>query len=141
MIWSAFSTVTSLISFVIGLRWGVVGVAAAFGISDLLLRMPALWWWVTRAGPIKMIDLYLSAAPFAAGGAVAFVALTALQRAPFHSDLFQLAASAIVAYATSWSMVALFRRGRAAMADSIRLIRTELPRLLLRRGRPKPEAA
>jgi PST family polysaccharide transporter len=139
MIWSAFSTVTSLISFVIGLRWGVVGVAAAFGVSDLLLRMPALWWWVTRAGPIKIIDLYLSAAPFAAASAATFLVLTALQRLPFHNDLIQLAVSAIIAYATSWSVAGFFRRGRAAMADSIHLIRTELPRLL-RRGRSEPEA-
>jgi PST family polysaccharide transporter len=134
LIWSAFSTVTSLISFVIGLRWGAVGVAAAFGLSDLLIRMPALWWWVTRRGPIRMNDLLLSAMPFAASGASAFVVVSALQRLPFASDFVQLAASAILVYASSWATIALFKRGRAAMADSLRLIRTELPRLLRRRG-------
>jgi PST family polysaccharide transporter len=133
MIWSAFSTLTSLISFVIGLRWGVIGVAAAFGVSDLLLRMPALWWWVTRRGPIKMIDLYLSAAPFIAGSAAAFVVLSAMQRLPFPNAFVQLAASALLAYAAAWGTAALFKRGRAAMADSLRLVRTELPRLLNRR--------
>lgn len=133
LIWSAFSTVTSLVSFVVGLQWGAVGVAAAFGISDLLIRAPALWWWVTRRGPIRMTDLYLSAAPFAAGAAVAFITVSALQPLPFNNDFIQLAASAVLAYAASWGTSALFQRGRAAMTDSIRLIRTELPRLMRRR--------
>lgn len=133
MIWSAFSTVTSLISFVVGLQWGALGVAAAFGISDLVLRMPVLWWWVTRSGPIRLADLYLSAAPFAAGAGAAFVVVSALQRLPIHNDFIQLAASAILAYAVAWGSIALFKRGRATMADSIRLIRTELPRLMRRR--------
>ncbi|WP_228126583.1 lipopolysaccharide biosynthesis protein [Candidatus Viadribacter manganicus] len=130
MIWSAFSTITSLISFVIGLRWGVVGVAAAFGISDLLLRMPALWWWVSRRGPIRMADLYLSAAPFAAGSTVAFAIVSGLQRIAFPGVFQQLAASAIAAYVVAWGTIALFKRGRSTMADSVRLVRSELPRLL-----------
>jgi PST family polysaccharide transporter len=134
LIWSAFSTVTSLAAFVIGLRWGAVGVAAAFALSDLLLRMPALWWWATRRGPISMIDLYASAAPFAAAAAVAFVVLSALQRLPFPNDFTQLATSAIAAYVIAWGTVALFKRGRATMADTLRLARTELPRLMRRRA-------
>lgn len=134
MVWSVFATLTTLFAFAVGLRWGVVGVAAAFGVSDLLLRMPVLWWWVTRTGPIRLVDLYLSAAPFAAGAAASFVVLSALQRLPFHNDFAQIAVSAVAAYAISWSIAALFRRGRAAMTDSLRLVRTELPRLA-RRGR------
>ncbi|MEZ5959586.1 MAG: lipopolysaccharide biosynthesis protein [Hyphomonadaceae bacterium] len=133
LVWSAFSTVTSLASFIIGIRWGALGVAAAFALSDLLLRMPALWWWVTRRGPIRMTDLYASAAPFAAGAAMAFAVVSVLQRAPFPSAFLQLAASAILAYASAWGTAALFRRGRATMADSLRLAQSELPRLLRRR--------
>lgn len=140
LIWSAFSTVTSLASFVIGLRWGALGVAAAFALSDLLLRMPALWWWVTRRGPIRMGDLYASAAPFAAGAAVAFLALKVLQQLPFPNAFLQLAASAITGYAVAWGTAALFKRGRATMADSLHLVRTELPRLLRRRGGSQPQS-
>ncbi|MCX7358740.1 MAG: lipopolysaccharide biosynthesis protein [Alphaproteobacteria bacterium] len=134
LIWSAFSTVTSLISFIVGLQWGAVGVAAAFGLTDLLIRMPALWWWVTRRGPIKMADLYLSAAPFAAAAAVVFLVLTEMQRLPFPNDFAQLAVSGVAAYALGWGTVAAFRRGRATMTDSVHLIRTELPRLMRRRA-------
>jgi PST family polysaccharide transporter len=135
LIWSVFSTATSLAAFIVGLRWGAVGVAAAFGLSDILLRMPVLWWWVTRRGPIRMIDLYANAAPFMAAAAVVFVLLTAVQLWTFPSAFIQLAASAVIAYVAGWGTVASFKRGRATMADTIGLVRTELPRLL-RRGKP-----
>ena len=133
LVWSVFSASTSVAAFIIGIRWGAIGVAAAFALSDLLLRMPALWWWVTRNGPIRMVDLYRTAAPFAAGAGACFIVLQIVQRLPFPNDFVQLAVSAIAAYAVAWSVVALFPNGRAAMADSVRLIRTELPRLLNRR--------
>ena len=139
LIWSAFSTATSITAFVIGLRWGAVGVAAAFALSDLLVRMPALWWWVARRGPIRVSDFYLSAAPFAAGSVSAFLMISLVQRLPFPNNFLQLAASAIIAYVTSWSTVALFKRGRATMEDSALLISTEVRRLLHRHHSPNPE--
>jgi PST family polysaccharide transporter len=133
--WSVFSAVTSVAAFVIGLRWGAVGVAAAFALNDLFVRVPVLWWSVTRVGPIRMLDLYGAAAPFAAGAVVCFAAVSALQQLAFANDLAQLAVSAIVAYATAWGVAALFKTGRKTMTDSVQLVRTELPRLV-RRGKP-----
>lgn len=132
-IWSMFSAVTSIASFIVGLKWGAIGVAAAFAISDVLVRLPFLWWWATRRGPIKQMDLYVSAAPFAAGSLVSLVALLALQQLPFPNDFTLLAASGVVGYAVAWAVIALFENGRKTMADSIHLVRTELPRLLRRR--------
>jgi PST family polysaccharide transporter len=132
--WSAFSALTSVAAFVIGLRWGAIGVAAAFALTDVFVRLPALWWWVTRAGPIRMRDLYAAAAPFAAGAAACFATVSALQTLPFPNDFTQLAVSATVAYASAWGVAALFGAGRKTMADSVQLMRSELPRLLRRRS-------
>lgn len=130
MIWSLFSMVTSVLAFVVGLRWGALGVAAAFGLSDLLIRMPFLWFWVTRKGPIKMTDLYGAALPFAAGAAAAFVVVSLVQGIPFPNDFMQLAVSAVVSYMAAWSTVALFKSGRGAMADTLYLVKREGPRFL-----------
>jgi PST family polysaccharide transporter len=109
-------------------------VAAAFALTDVLVRLPALWWWVTRAGPIRMRDLYAAAAPFAAGAAACFATVSALQTLPFPNDFTQLAVSATVAYASAWGVAALFGAGRKTMADSVQVMRSELPRLLRRRS-------
>lgn len=134
-IWSLFSAATTIGAFVVGLPWGAVGVAAAFALSDVLLRLPALWWWVTRKGPISQFDLYRAAAPFAAGSAACFAVLLAVQRLPFTNDIAQLVVSVIAAYASSWAAVALFATGRKTLADSVHLVRNELPRLLRRKAR------
>jgi polysaccharide transporter, PST family len=137
LVWNIFSAVTTWASFIAGVRWGAVGVAAAFALSDVLIRLPFLWWWVSRAGPVKQSDLYGAAAPFAAGSAVAFTVLTLLQHIPFPSHLLLLAASAIVAYAVFLGVLTLFKGGRMAMADTVHLARTELPRFVPKLGRAR----
>jgi PST family polysaccharide transporter len=140
-IWSLFSAATSVAAVVVGLRWGALGVAISFALSDVLLRLPALWWWVSRKGPVSQFDLYRAAAPFAAGSFAAFAALLALQRVTFSSDLFELVVSAIVAYAASWGVAALFPTGRKTLADTHQLARTELPRLMTRFRRAPPQGS
>jgi PST family polysaccharide transporter len=138
LVWSIFSAVSSVAAFLVGLRWGAIGVAASFALTDVMLRLPFLWWWVTRRGPIQMMDLYRTAAPFAASSAAAFIVLSLLQRAPFPGDFVRLAVSALLGYATAWGTLALFSGGRAAITDALTLVRTELPRLL--RGRRGAQA-
>lgn len=132
IVWSVFSAITSVIAFVIGLRWGAVGVAAAFALSDILVRAPFLWWSVTRTGSVRLTDLIASATPFVTASAVVFVALSLLQRAPFPSAFINLAVSAVAAYAISLGVVCLFKNGRETLADTIHLVRTETPRFLPR---------
>src|SRR6202008_4136852 len=128
VVWSVFSAVTSVISFLVGLRWGAVGVAAAFALRYGFIRSPFLWWLVTRKGPISLIDLCREAAPFALAGAVCFGVLEALQFVRFGSSLAFLAVCAVIAYAGAWGVLSTFSKGRQAMVEAIELVRTELPR-------------
>ncbi len=132
MVWNAFSAITTVLSFVAGLPWGAVGVAAAYALSDVLLRLPFLWWLVTRKGPISLSDLCREAAPFALAGAACFGVLLALQFLRFGSSLVFLAACGMIAYAVAWGVVAAFAKGRQTMGEAIQLVRTELPRFMPR---------
>lgn len=140
LLWSAFNVITSVAAFVIGLRWGAVGVAAAYGLSDLLIRMPVLWWRVTRTGPVKLTDLIGTASPFVAACCVCFAAVRLLQLFPFPNAIVQLLMSGVVGYAASWGSLMLFKEGRGALADTVHLARTELPRFLPPFMRPAPRA-
>ncbi|MBS0384446.1 MAG: lipopolysaccharide biosynthesis protein [Proteobacteria bacterium] len=128
MVWNAFSAITTVLSFVAGLPWGAVGVAAAYALSDVLLRLPFLWWCVTRKGPISLMDLCREAAPFAAAGLACFGVLLGLQQMRFGSDLMFLATCGTIAYAVAWGVLAGFAKGRQSLAEAVRLVRTELPR-------------
>jgi O-antigen/teichoic acid export membrane protein len=46
------------LSFVVGLPFGPVGVAIAFSVSNLLIRIPIYYFSVGRHGPVKTTDLW-----------------------------------------------------------------------------------
>ena len=56
--WGGIGGTLVVLSFVAGLPWGAVGVAASYGISGLVLRVPLLFWMVGRRGPVRTRDLY-----------------------------------------------------------------------------------
>ena len=55
--WSIFASVTTIISFLIGLPYGIEGVAACYVIGAYL-RMPILFQIIGREGPVSTRDLY-----------------------------------------------------------------------------------
>ena len=65
----------AVLSIVVGLPWGAVGVAASYGISGLVLRAPLLCWYVGRRGPVRTWDIYRAMMPGAAASVAAGAAL------------------------------------------------------------------
>lgn len=57
--WGVFSSVVVVTSFVVGLSWGVIGVAAAYAVASVCLQVPLIIY-VTRRGPVRARD-YLKA--------------------------------------------------------------------------------
>ncbi|MGH1375045.1 MAG: lipopolysaccharide biosynthesis protein [Alphaproteobacteria bacterium] len=55
--WSIFTSVTTIASFIIGLPYGIVGVAAAYVIVEYL-RIPLLFYIIGRSGPVSIKNLY-----------------------------------------------------------------------------------
>jgi O-antigen/teichoic acid export membrane protein len=47
-----------VLSFLAGLPYGAVGVAIAFSVSSLVIRVPILYYMVGRRGPVKTADLW-----------------------------------------------------------------------------------
>lgn len=54
--WGMYVAFTTILSFVVGLQWGAVGVAAAYTISEYAVRMPVLYWVMGRLGPVTAWD-------------------------------------------------------------------------------------
>ena len=59
--WGVFGSTISVCSFVIGLHWGIVGVAASYALSWLTLTGPSLLWYASRKGPVRLLDIINSA--------------------------------------------------------------------------------
>jgi PST family polysaccharide transporter len=70
-----FGAIVSVASFVVGLPWGPVGVAAAYTIANYTVLLPAFWWSSGRRGPVRGRDLVLTALPHAVASAASGLVL------------------------------------------------------------------
>jgi PST family polysaccharide transporter len=74
--WGLISGAIAVISIIAGLRWGAVGVAFAYAVSDLLVTTPVLFWYVGRKGPVRTADFYRVIAPSVCASLCALLALS-----------------------------------------------------------------
>ena len=95
----AFASVTTVSAFLIGLHWGPVGVAAAYAISDYLVRVPFAWLYVGRKGPVRTGVLLKTLWPHLLGAVASIVALLAFQRMTQPKGVFPLTLGLLIAYA------------------------------------------
>ena len=58
LITQSINSVAIVLSFLVGLPFGPVGVAIAFSISNLLVRIPIYYFNVGRCGPVRTADLW-----------------------------------------------------------------------------------
>ncbi|MGI9067137.1 MAG: lipopolysaccharide biosynthesis protein [Pyrinomonadaceae bacterium] len=61
--WGVMSGIIAVVSIILGLRWGAVGVAAAYATTDLFISTPLLFWYAGRRGPVRASDLYRAIVP------------------------------------------------------------------------------
>jgi O-antigen/teichoic acid export membrane protein len=61
--WGILASTIAVVSFLVGLPWGAVGVATAYVASDTIIRTPILLSWVGRTGPVKTRDLIYCLGP------------------------------------------------------------------------------
>jgi PST family polysaccharide transporter len=53
----------AIVAIVVGLPWGVIGVAASIAIVGLLLRTPLAFWLAARRGPVEVGAVWRAIAP------------------------------------------------------------------------------
>jgi len=115
--WGLISSASFVISFIVGLPWGPVGVAACY-IAVGALQCPALWWLTTRSGPVSLSHMLAALAPYGVAAAVTGGAIFGLQLVMPQTPLLLLLAAP--AYAIFIAVLALFPASRAALGDFLR---------------------
>jgi PST family polysaccharide transporter len=134
--WGVLGASLALLSFLIGLPWGALGVAVSYTAIDLLVRAPILIAWTGRSGPVSVRDLLGCLGP-----AWLFASATALCYALLDRQLTALPEGARVAIClpTAWAAglacVAISPSGRAVLRDGARMLQ------LLRQKRAASEQA
>lgn len=119
--WGIFNMVTSVAAFAIGLPWGAVGVAAAYALSDVLIRMPVLWWWVGRAGPVRHRDLLEIMWPFAIALTGTLAVLYLYRSVSAAIGIRDIFLGGFLAFFSFWGVLAMFAGGRESLIELARL--------------------
>jgi PST family polysaccharide transporter len=118
-------TAFTLVSFVIGLRWGVVGVAAAYGVAQLLLAYPAC------AIPLDLVGLRVSdllravARPLAASAIMGVVLVVARLAMPTPRHVGYLGFSLLVLLGVGTYFLSCVVLNRQLLRDVRRAIATQ----------------
>jgi len=127
LIWGAAGSGIVLVSFVVGLPWGPVGVATASAGFAWLIGAPLLFWAATRSGPVRLPDLMGTIAPIALAVLGAGVVLTLIPGGIWPSSVAGLAAALVGSYAATAMMLACLPAGNRMLRDLWRLRYTLRP--------------
>jgi PST family polysaccharide transporter len=79
---AALGSAVSLVSILIGLPFGAVGVAASFALGSTFVRVPVSFWLAGRKGPVTIADLYRSIVPSVVAGCAVFATVSVLRHLP-----------------------------------------------------------
>jgi PST family polysaccharide transporter len=117
--WSLTSGALTVLSFVAGLPWGAVGVAAGYGIVSLLLKAPLGIWYVSRHSPVSQADLYgTMRLPGLAALAVAASTWGLRQATRPQDPVLGLAVALPLAIAATLIVYGSHPRGRKSLAEA-----------------------
>lgn len=121
--------VVTLLSYLVGLRWGPLGVILSVAISSLLIRLPVIYYIAGRRGPVKTRDLWIGfLAHLPCWGSV-FLATSFAYRAvelAHFAPIAQLLVCGPIGLGGGTMLFLLFRRPRESAFYAWRLIKGQL---------------
>ena len=124
--WGVFNAVSCAIAFAIGLKWGVLGVAACYTLSDIFIRLPVLWLFIGRRGPVSARDLATMAAPFVIAGTMSAAALLLLVVNLNLTPLPLVGVGLAISYGTFVCALLLLKRGRVIVIETFGMVKMVL---------------
>jgi O-antigen/teichoic acid export membrane protein len=116
--WGLMSGPIIITSFLIGLPWGAIGVAASYACARVCVVDPLLYWFVGRQGPVRTIDFYKTMAPFVAASLASLVAGASFRSwNHINSGVWTICICVVLTAVTTFLILAIIPAGRAALFD------------------------
>jgi PST family polysaccharide transporter len=117
--WGIYSSLTTVLSFIVGLKWGATGVAAAYAISGYLLRVPVLAIMLQRVGPVSAADFLVMQGLFLVSSLLAWGGYYGLSHSGYlTSDLLAIAAAVVLNYGIALVLAMLLPTSRRVFSAS-----------------------
>ena len=116
----AWSAATTIMSFLVGLHWGAVGVAAAYTLTEYVVRLPLNYWWIGRVGPVTATDLFGIQAPLLAAAFFTWLMAHSLHVVtPDLNGPVLIFTTIAIAYIVSAAAACVVETGRGAIRDGV----------------------
>jgi O-antigen/teichoic acid export membrane protein len=120
--WGVYSSITAIMSFVVGLHWGAAGVACAYAITDYVLRLPVLYFMLARVGPVTVLDMIGLQGPLlVAAGLTALTTDVLLRQQYGLTGIYLIVPAIAVSYVLAIAMMAMVPRNRIALRETVSL--------------------
>src|SRR6266545_2962048 len=134
--WGFIGGPLMMISVVLGLPWGAVGVAASYSLTAMFLTTPLLVYFVTRTGPVRARDIYRAIVPPTCASLSGLIALLLFRKfVVLASLILSLIAGMGIMIVITMLVLAGLPSGRAALRDLWRAVVISLTHERLPRGR------
>jgi len=118
--WGVVSGAIMIISIVVGLPWGPVGVATSYSVVYLLIVAPLLFWFVGRRGPVRTRDFYRTVMPVTFAAISVMGALLVFRRWGVITQPFAgLAVGFAITIAITLLALFVLPKGRTALRDFV----------------------
>ena len=118
--WGIYSAGTTVLSFIVGMHWGAVGVAAAYAISGYILRVPVLAVLVGKVGPVTTGDFLSIQSLFVTAALTGWFVYKALPTALIaDNDIVAVACAVVTSYATAAIFMLASPQSRRALTRAL----------------------
>lgn len=125
-----------VVSILLGLVSGAVGVAAAIAVVGLVARTPTAFWLSTRQGPVTQRDVYAAVLPAIAAAVFAAASVWALRRFYLHDVAVSISGVAWVGFTAFTAMAATLSAFPDTRRELLALLRYPLAFRLRRQTAP-----
>lgn len=116
--WGMIGSTIIIVAIVGGLSWGAVGVATSYSLTITIVVVPLLLWYVTRTGPVRMMDFYTTLAPIAIASVGSLAIVLVIKRSlSIQNSVAALAVNLAITIGTTLGIMVLLPRGRRALYD------------------------
>jgi polysaccharide transporter, PST family len=116
-----FVSAINIVAYIIGLRWGLVGVAGCSAISVYILQTPILVWSATRQGPVNARAFLKALFPFFVMLCVAGAILEEFIRIHPLVNLLDLIIAPAMVYTVCFAVLCLLPSGRVVLSNFWRM--------------------
>lgn len=153
MKWNVISVPIIIIGLLLGVPWGVKGVALSYVLTGIFIRCPLMYWYCGKHTPVKMGDFYRTVGPPILCAVATWLSILGLRHfIPPIDELLNtthpeqevsligacvgMAAICVLATALYGTLMGLLPSGRLALKDTLHMVQ-----ILRTRGKPKPQPA